>query len=188
MNCNLQRLDGPVRGNGKIVQELEGIFAALAGMSSSSCGAPPGSLLAKDNPGLLAKAHGGMCRRGVPGLQIEKWRVCTRTVFRQVPRTLGMVKHGPTTIFGGLSRWQRSPQGVRRVRRGRESWGPADRDPCQNRQGLRNGRGRRRAEHHPSTEEDGHEALSKFRDRFLDPVSLPIREMPFLTWTKTPRK
>ena len=27
MNCNLQRLDGPVRGNGSIVQELEGLFA-----------------------------------------------------------------------------------------------------------------------------------------------------------------
>jgi pyruvate dehydrogenase complex dehydrogenase (E1) component len=26
INCNLQRLDGPVRGNGKIVQELEGVF------------------------------------------------------------------------------------------------------------------------------------------------------------------
>ena len=27
VNCNLQRLDGPVRGNGKIIQEMEGIFA-----------------------------------------------------------------------------------------------------------------------------------------------------------------
>ena len=26
MNCNLQRLDGPVRGNGKIIQELEATF------------------------------------------------------------------------------------------------------------------------------------------------------------------
>jgi pyruvate dehydrogenase E1 component len=31
VNCNLQRLDGPVRGNGSIVQELEGLFAAPAG-------------------------------------------------------------------------------------------------------------------------------------------------------------
>jgi pyruvate dehydrogenase E1 component len=27
VNCNLQRLDGPVRGNGKVIQELEGLFA-----------------------------------------------------------------------------------------------------------------------------------------------------------------
>lgn len=26
INCNLQRLDGPVRGNGKIIQELEAVF------------------------------------------------------------------------------------------------------------------------------------------------------------------
>jgi pyruvate dehydrogenase E1 component len=31
VNCNLQRLDGPVRGNGKIIQELEAISAARAG-------------------------------------------------------------------------------------------------------------------------------------------------------------
>ena len=29
INCNLQRLDGPVRGNGKIIQELEGNFAGF---------------------------------------------------------------------------------------------------------------------------------------------------------------
>jgi Pyruvate dehydrogenase complex, dehydrogenase (E1) component len=32
INCNLQRLDGPVRGNGKIIQELEGRLEVLAGM------------------------------------------------------------------------------------------------------------------------------------------------------------
>ena len=31
INCNLQRLDGPVRGNGKIVQEMERILLALVG-------------------------------------------------------------------------------------------------------------------------------------------------------------
>jgi pyruvate dehydrogenase E1 component len=34
VNCNLQRLDGPVRGNGKIIQELEASSAAPAGTSS----------------------------------------------------------------------------------------------------------------------------------------------------------
>ena len=34
INCNLQRLDGPVRGNGKIIQELEAIFQGQAGTSS----------------------------------------------------------------------------------------------------------------------------------------------------------
>jgi pyruvate dehydrogenase E1 component len=34
INCNLQRLDGPVRGNGKIIQELEGSSGAPAGTCS----------------------------------------------------------------------------------------------------------------------------------------------------------
>ena len=43
VNCNLQRLDGPVRGNGKVIQELEAIFRGTAGTSSRSCGAPAGT-------------------------------------------------------------------------------------------------------------------------------------------------
>jgi len=42
INCNLQRLDGPVRGNGKIIQELRANFAAPAGTSSRCCGAATG--------------------------------------------------------------------------------------------------------------------------------------------------
>jgi pyruvate dehydrogenase E1 component len=43
VNCNLQRLDGPVRGNGKVIQELEGDFrGSQAGMSSSWSGAATG--------------------------------------------------------------------------------------------------------------------------------------------------
>ena len=40
INCNLQRLDGPVRGNGKIVQELEGVFRG-AGVAARSGGVRP---------------------------------------------------------------------------------------------------------------------------------------------------
>ena len=43
INCNLQRLDGPVRGNGKIIQELERPSAAPAGTSSRSSGAASGT-------------------------------------------------------------------------------------------------------------------------------------------------
>lgn len=43
INCNLQRLDGPVRGNTQIIQELESFFAALAGTSSRSSGAAVGT-------------------------------------------------------------------------------------------------------------------------------------------------
>ena len=43
VNCNLQRLDGPVRGNAKIIQELEGFTEGPAGKSSKSCGMKHGT-------------------------------------------------------------------------------------------------------------------------------------------------
>ncbi len=56
INCNLQRLDGPVRGNGKIVQELEGAFRG-AGWNVIKClwGSGWDELLVKDQSGMLAR-------------------------------------------------------------------------------------------------------------------------------------
>ena len=56
VNCNLQRLDGPVRGNGKIIQELEGIFRGAGwNVIKVIWGSYWDSLLAKDKTGLLVK-------------------------------------------------------------------------------------------------------------------------------------
>jgi pyruvate dehydrogenase E1 component len=56
VNCNLQRLDGPVRGNGKIIQELEGTFRG-AGWNVVKCiwGTDWDELLARDTTGALAR-------------------------------------------------------------------------------------------------------------------------------------
>jgi len=56
VNCNLQRLDGPVRGNGKIIQELEGIFRGAGwNVIKVIWGSYWDSLLKKDKTGLLIK-------------------------------------------------------------------------------------------------------------------------------------
>lgn len=56
INCNLQRLDGPVRGNGKIIQELEGIFRGAGWhVIKVIWGNGWDELLAKDKSGLLLK-------------------------------------------------------------------------------------------------------------------------------------
>ncbi|WP_018869816.1 pyruvate dehydrogenase (acetyl-transferring), homodimeric type [Thioalkalivibrio sp. ALgr3] len=56
VNCNLQRLDGPVRGNGKIVQELEAIFRGAGwNVIKVLWGRYWEPLLAKDTDGLLQK-------------------------------------------------------------------------------------------------------------------------------------
>jgi len=56
VNCNLQRLDGPVRGNGKIIQELEGDFRGAGwNVVKVIWGRYWDPLLAKDHDGLLQK-------------------------------------------------------------------------------------------------------------------------------------
>ena len=56
INCNLQRLDGPVRGNGKIIQELEGVFCGAGwNVIKVVWGGQWDRLFAKDKSGLLLK-------------------------------------------------------------------------------------------------------------------------------------
>jgi pyruvate dehydrogenase E1 component len=56
VNCNLQRLDGPVRGNGKIIQELEAIFRGVGwNVIKVVWGGYWDPLLAKDHNGLLRR-------------------------------------------------------------------------------------------------------------------------------------
>ena len=56
VNCNLQRLDGPVRGNGSVVQELEGLFAGAGwNVIKLLWGADWDSLFARDQDGVLLK-------------------------------------------------------------------------------------------------------------------------------------
>ncbi|MBM3345448.1 MAG: pyruvate dehydrogenase (acetyl-transferring), homodimeric type [Betaproteobacteria bacterium] len=56
VNCNLQRLDGPVRGNGSIIQELEGLFAGAGwNVIKVLWGSDWDSLFARDESGVLLK-------------------------------------------------------------------------------------------------------------------------------------
>jgi pyruvate dehydrogenase E1 component len=56
INCNLQRLDGPVRGNGKIIQELEGVFRGAGwNVIKVIWGDTWDALLEKDKQGLLQR-------------------------------------------------------------------------------------------------------------------------------------
>ncbi len=59
VNCNLQRLDGPVRGNGKIIQELETVFCGAGwNVIKVIWGSDWDPLLAMDERGLLARRMG----------------------------------------------------------------------------------------------------------------------------------
>jgi pyruvate dehydrogenase E1 component len=94
INCNLQRLDGPVRGNGQIIQELEAIFRGAGwNVIKVLWGSEWDPLLEKDHDGLLVKRMGEI----VDG-QYQKYAVESGAYVRQHfwgahPRLLDMVKH-----------------------------------------------------------------------------------------------
>ncbi len=94
INCNLQRLDGPVRGNGQIIPELEAIFRGAGwNVIKVMWGREWDALLAKDRDGLLVKRMGEI----VDG-QYQKYAVSSGAYVREHfwgvdPRLLEMVKH-----------------------------------------------------------------------------------------------
>lgn len=94
INCNLQRLDGPVRGNGKVIQELEGIFRGAGwNVIKVVWGRHWDALLAADKDGLLQQRMDEV----VDGEYINYWDrggAYTREhFFGKSPELLKMVEH-----------------------------------------------------------------------------------------------
>jgi pyruvate dehydrogenase E1 component len=94
VNCNLQRLDGPVRGNGQIVQELEAVFRG-AGWNVIKClwGKDWDPLLAKDRDGLLVKRMGEIVDGEYQKYTVESGAYLREHFWGSDPRLLEMVKH-----------------------------------------------------------------------------------------------
>ena len=92
VNCNLQRLDGPVRGNGKIIQELEGAFRGAGwNVIKVVWGSDWDPLFAQDREGLLVQR----CNEIVDG-QEQKYTVMPGSYIREHffgadPRLLALV-------------------------------------------------------------------------------------------------
>ena len=113
INCNLQRLDGPVRGNGKIIQELEAIFRGAGwNVIKVIWGGDWDPLLAKDHDGILVK----VMEENVDG-QYQKYIVETGKYIRERffgadPRLLEMVKHLSDEQLQKLNRGGHDPEKV----------------------------------------------------------------------------
>ncbi len=94
VNCNLQRLDGPVRGNGKIIQELEAIFRG-AGWNVIKCiwGSDWDSLIQNDRDGLLVRRLGEISDGQYQKYFVESGAYFRQNLFGTDPRLLKMVEH-----------------------------------------------------------------------------------------------
>jgi pyruvate dehydrogenase E1 component len=113
INCNLQRLDGPVRGNGKIIQELEAAFRGAGwNVIKVVWGHDWDELLARDETGLLAKRMGevvdGQYQKytNMPGSYIREH------FFGKYPELLELVKNYSDEKLETLRRGGHDPEKV----------------------------------------------------------------------------
>ncbi len=119
VNCNLQRLDGPVRGNGKIIQELEGVFRG-AGWEVIKViwGRKWDPLLEKDKTGLLQQRMDEVCDGELQNYKYNGGAYTREHFFGKYPELLELVSdlsdddimylnrggHDPYKVYAAYSR------------------------------------------------------------------------------------
>jgi pyruvate dehydrogenase E1 component len=94
INCNLQRLDGPVRGNGKIIQELESVFRGAGwNVIKVIWGSEWDALLEADTTGLLVKRMEEVVDGEYQKYSVEPGSYIRRHFFGKYPELLPFVNH-----------------------------------------------------------------------------------------------
>ena len=94
INCNLQRLDGPVRGNGKIIQELEAAFRGAGwNVIKVVWGGDWDPLLEKDRDGLLVRRMGEAVDGDYQKYVVSSGDYIRRHFFGKYPELLEMAAH-----------------------------------------------------------------------------------------------
>ncbi len=105
VNCNLQRLDGPVRGNGKIVQELEAFFRGAGwNVIKVIWGREWDDLLARDTEGALVDLMNNTPDGDFQTFKTEDGAFVRENFFGRDPRTAALVKDMTDEQIWGLKR------------------------------------------------------------------------------------
>jgi pyruvate dehydrogenase E1 component len=96
VNCNLQRLDGPVRGNGQIIQELEAAFRGAGwNVIKVMWGSDWDPLFEQDTDGTLVKRMGEMLDGEAQKLVVESGAYIREHFFGSDPKLLKMIEGMP---------------------------------------------------------------------------------------------
>ncbi len=183
INCNLQRLDGPVRGNGKIIQELEALFRGAGwNVIKVIWGSGWDALLAKDKSGLLLKRMEEVVDGDYQAYKSKDGAFVRKHFFGKYPELLDLVAdmtdqdiwklqrggHDPRKIYAAYSA-AKAHKGEPTVILAKtvKGYGMGEAGEGQN------------ATH--SQKKMGIEHMRRFRDRFSIPVSdAEMEEIPFI--------
>ncbi|MBT5954281.1 pyruvate dehydrogenase (acetyl-transferring), homodimeric type [bacterium] len=113
VNCNLQRLDGPVRGNGKVIQELEGIFRGAGwNVIKVVWGSDWDELLKADTTGLLKKRMEECLDGEFQKYTVEPGSYARKHFFGKYPELYNLVNHLTDADISKLQRGGHDPQKV----------------------------------------------------------------------------
>ena len=113
INCNLQRLDGPVRGNGQIIQELESAFrGARWNVIKVLWGSEWDPILERDTEGLLVKRMGEMVDGEYQKLVVSSGAYVREQFFGSDPRLLALVEPLPDEALRRLRLGGHDPRKV----------------------------------------------------------------------------
>ena len=105
VNCNLQRLDGPVRGNGQIIQELESLFTGAGwNVIKVLWGSDWDALFARDTQHLLLRALANTVDGQYQNLGAKDGAYNIEHFFRQDPAVQALVAHMSEAEIDGLKR------------------------------------------------------------------------------------
>ncbi|HYC24089.1 MAG TPA: pyruvate dehydrogenase (acetyl-transferring), homodimeric type [Candidatus Bathyarchaeia archaeon] len=113
VNCNLQRLDGPVRGNGKIIQELEAAFRGAGwNVIKVIWGDDWDPLLARDDEGLLVRRMGEVVDGQYQKYTVEPGAYIRKDFFGTHPKLLELVEGLTDAKLRKLRRGGHDPEKV----------------------------------------------------------------------------
>ena len=113
INCNLQRLDGPVRGNGKIISELESLFRG-SGWNVIKClwGGDWDPIFAKDTTGRLVQLMNECVDGEYQSFKAKGGAFVRKEFFGRYPETAALVADMTNEQIGNLHRGGHDPQKV----------------------------------------------------------------------------
>src|SRR5262249_47549776 len=112
-NCNLQRLDGPVRGNGKIINELEGVFRGAGwNVIKVIWGSDWDNLLARDSSGLLLKRMEECVDGEYQSFKAKGGAYTREHFFGKYPETLELVADMSDEQIANLHRGGHDPKKI----------------------------------------------------------------------------
>jgi pyruvate dehydrogenase E1 component len=113
VNCNLQRLDGPVRGNGNIIQELETVFRGAGwNVIKVVWGADMDPLLDRDEGGVLVRTLNEILDGEHQNFTVKGGAYVREHLFGRDPRLKKMVKHMSDEELGRLRLGGHDPEKV----------------------------------------------------------------------------